>query len=520
MNQRRTRPSHNGSRPQAPERVVVGAGARIGVVLGLVVALVAAGLVDRALARPPAASAARTALASVSEPFVESSAWYCAGGTAAAGSGAESTLSLFNTTSHRVSGTLEVVSDGGETRSRSLEVPAGGEVSETPGTLVGSGGTAEVVDLDGGGVLVSQSVTGPLGWSVSPCSRSTSPTWYFASGATSPGDTLTLSLFNPTATEAVVDTTFVTRSGSSQPQPFEGIVVAPGALVTEHLDSYVQDAVSVSSIVVARIGAVVAAELQSDSSPGARGLALAMGYPEPAAEWVLPRTVDLPGGDTSIAIFNPTDSTDRVELEVQTTEVTPRGDRASSTGVIAEPSTSPPGRFVRSLGPATTWTFDTNAQTRVPQGTTFLASVKVLVGPGVVVGRSVLAPSALGSPQFGGLDALSVEAPYSSSDMRVLPGASALVAGSVNAAATRSLDLVNWTSEGRRVVIYSVDRLQRSVLATLQVRARSSVVVGPFSSQAAQRPLVISADGPVSVLEDLGPSASPGVVSLAGAPVQ
>ena len=48
-------------------------------------------------------------------------------------------------------------------------------------------------------------VEGPSGWSEAPCASTTSTRWYFASGATSNGNSLYVSLFNPTTSVAVVD---------------------------------------------------------------------------------------------------------------------------------------------------------------------------------------------------------------------------------------------------------------------------------------------------------------------------
>ena len=64
---------------------------------------------------------------------------------------------------------------------------------------------AAAVVLDGGGVAVSESVQSPLGWSMAPCAPSTATDWYFAHGATAQGGGLVLSLFNPDATDAVVE---------------------------------------------------------------------------------------------------------------------------------------------------------------------------------------------------------------------------------------------------------------------------------------------------------------------------
>ncbi len=83
---------------------------------------------------------------------------------------------------------------------------------------------AAAVVLDGGGVAVSESVQSPLGWSMAPCAPSTATDWYFAHGATSQGGGLILSLFNPAATDAVVERLpGVVDGGISGPAAYQGI---------------------------------------------------------------------------------------------------------------------------------------------------------------------------------------------------------------------------------------------------------------------------------------------------------
>jgi hypothetical protein len=473
---------------------------RVAVLSAILVAAVGAGVADRSLHRTPPAAAPPAPISSVAPVAAESSAWYCAGGTSKPGSTAATTVSLVNTTSHAVAGTLSAVGDTGTTKTVAIVVPARSESVEAPGLLAGGNLVATTVDLDGGGVLATESVAGPLGWSESPCSRSTASEWYFASGSTIDGNTLTLSLYNPTTTDAVVDMTFITPAGVSQPQPFEGIVVAPGALVTEPVDAYVQDDSSVSSIVQARTGAVVAAELETESSGGVRGLSVRLGVPTLFPTWSLPDSTDIVGGATSITVFNPTESTDRVDVTIR-------------------PGAAPPARFTDTVGPRTAWVFDTSAQTRIPAGVSFLATVRVRSGPGVVVDRTVHAPSSLAGPQFGAVTGLAVGPVEPPSSVAVLPGPGTSASPTVPGAAPQVLNLVNPGPTRLHATVWALAGARGLVeLDRFDVPPGSAIALGrSVLGKAGRLALVVSGDHPVVVLEDLAPTAGAGVVSLAGA---
>lgn len=475
---------------------------RLAVLSVILLATVGAGAADRLVHRAMPAPGRPTPISSVVPASVESSAWYCAGGTSALGSTAATTVNLVNTGSQPVAGTMTALSDTEKTKTVAIRIPGRSQSVEVPGLLVGGNLVATTVELHGGGVLVTESVVGALGWSESPCSRSTAPEWYFASGSTVNGDTLTLSLFNPATTDAVVDMTFVTPAGVSQPQPFEGIVVAPGTLVIEHLDAYVQDAASVSSIVQARTGAVVAAELQTESSGGVRGLSVRLGVPALFPTWSLPRSIDIAGcrSCTSITVFNPTGRTDRVEVTVR-------------------PGGSPAAKFTDTVGPRSAWVFDTSRQTRIPAGISFLATVQVRSGPGVVVDRTLHAPSSLAGPQFGAVTGLAVGPAAPPSAIAVLPGPGTPLHPSVPGAQAQALSVVNPGTTAVRATVWALAGVRGLVeLGQVRVPPASAVALGrSVLSKVGRLPLVVSSDGPVVVLENLGPTASEGVVSLAGA---
>ncbi len=245
----------------------------------------------------------------------ESSAWYCAGGTGALG-GAPATILVTNASGRVATGSVTAVpgltGEGAPpapwagARTTDLRVPARAQVTVPATALGGSTGVAAAVVVDGGGVSVSEGVSSPLGWSMAPCVSTTSPDWYFAHGATSQGGGLTLSLFNPGATDATVDVSMVVPgAGLLAPAAYQGIGVAPGSLVTENLGDHApQDAV-IATEVSSLSGSVVASELESVGTPGAGGLSLTLGSPTPAATWVFAQNTDVAGGTVAFHVLNP-----------------------------------------------------------------------------------------------------------------------------------------------------------------------------------------------------------------------
>jgi hypothetical protein len=478
---------------------------RIPVLVIVVVALVGAGLVAWAVGvpasgppPPPAALAAAAAPADA-----QSSSWYCTGGTGTAGSAANATLYLVNASAHPVSGTVTVVSGPGQSTTAPVTVGADSETTVVPESIRQGTWLASDVDLDGGGVAVSEVVDGPLGWSEAPCASVTSAQWYFASGSTVNGSTLFVSVFNPMSTPAVVDLSFLTPSGQLQPQPFEGLVLAPRALVVAEVASYVQDQSSVSTVVEARSGRVVAAELEERSVGPTVGLSLRLGSPAPAARWTLPRSVNVTGGRTSIVVFNPGTATERVSVRVRL----PAG---------------PVAPFVTKLAPDSTWTLVTSSSDRIPPNTDYSTSVVATGGSGVVVDRVTRSSSAGSVPQWGATTAVSGSVSGVKSAQWVVMGPSYPAPPPEANAAPFALALAN---PGTAPVSVTVVRLAsgKSVplaqVPTLRLLPGTFAVIEPSRlSGTGADPLLVKATGSVAVLEDATPAGMPGVVTLAAVP--
>ena len=279
-----------------------------------------------------------------------------------------------------MAGSITSTSDTGASAAVPVSVPAGGQlVVATPATA--GSWVSQAVALSGGGVAVSQLIHGPSGWAQSPCQSGTSQQWYFPSGTTAGSNNVYTALFNPTSTPDVVDLTFVTPSEVLHPISFQGIVLQPGQTQVENVGSYVQNQQAVATTVTTRTGRVVASETQVFSGSGA-GLAIVPGSPHPESRWSIPQSQEVSMGSTSLDIFNPGSTTEAVTV---------------STRLASGPLPA----FHAQVLPESTWTLATSAQTRIPKsGASTAGSYSTIVqasgGDGVVVGRSVVAPS--GSP--------------------------------------------------------------------------------------------------------------------------
>jgi len=284
-----------------------------------------------------------------------------------------------------------------------------------------------------------------------------------------------------------------------EPQPFEGVVVAAGGLSVEQIGAYVQDKSSVSTVVHARTGRVVADEVQTATAGGVHGVSLRLGVPAPERVWALPRSVDAVGGRTTLSIFNPTLRPEHVAVAVRL----PSG---------------PVTPFREKLAPQSTWVLDASAQVRISKGISYSAVVRASGGAGVVVDRSVESASSAPAPQFGAQTAVP-ESSLAPVQIVGAPGTPAHPA--VAGASAIGVDLVNLGPS--RVVVtvssYAPGGGGAQVLRRVVVAPSSFEVIGTPALRGVHRPLEVRADGPVAAMVDLGPVGSPGVVALAAQPV-
>ncbi len=427
----------------------------------------------------------------VSPSDARSSSFFCATGVGVdAGSGATGVVVLTNTNRAPASGVMSTVgTSGGEPVRRALTVPPLGTTEVTPAAGRPAGATASTFSFLGGGVTGTAIVTGPAGWSTAPCASEVSSQWDFAGGSTSSG-LLDLSLYNPTAAPALVDVTFLTVSGNVlDPQPYQGIDVAPGELTVEGLGAYVQNQPVVATLVQSSSGSLVATELDQMAVSGGTGLALLSGSPAPAPTWRFAQTTAVRGGSVELTLANPGTSPVTAEITV--------GLPAAS---VEPHQVSVPG--------LTVVTFGASSVAGWPLGSPY--SLTVAASAPIVVGRTVVGPAGAAAPRGGITMGTSTTA---TSWLIVGPGVSGSPA--VPGAARDSLALANPGSAPLTVTVTPLTGGRP--LATVRVPGDGVSVLGA-GEVGGLRPLVVTASGPVSVEADSGPSGAPGSVSSAGFP--
>jgi hypothetical protein len=450
----------------------------------VVVVVVGVGVLSAVLSVPavPTTAAEPPVAFTVAPTSAGTSSSFCAAGT---GTAAGTTVFLTNTrprTAHGVMTTTVAGASGSVSHEQPVDVPPDRTTAVDPGAGLPGGSIASTLAFTGGGVAVDQEVSGAGGWSMAPCASTVATQWYFPSGSTAGGNSLTLSLFNPTASPVLADVTFLTANGLLTPQPFQGIVVGPGQLVDEDVGSYAQSLTEVATVVSVVSGALVADEFQQWGGPST-SLSLELGSIQASAVWRFAGTTPASGSTVGFDIGNPSSSPVSVTFSAKLPSATVVPHTLEVAGFsTASFSSSTPG-----------W----------PSGSPVAVTVRA-DGP-VVVGQSVIA--AAGTPPPG--QGLSLGTSSAASEWLVpAPWAAGAPATSV-ATSIRSLSVANAGDSPCRVTISSLGRLRPAV----------NVVIAPGQLADLGRqqiptgsPYLVTATSLVVVDADLVPSA-PGVVT-------
>jgi hypothetical protein len=154
----------------------------------------------------------------------ESTALYCTG--LSNSTGTPGRVTFYNTAAASRNLNVSVVSNKGNTWHGSLELGAHGAQSIEPSVLDKSAvgddyGVA--VQISGGGVI-GEEIAGTQKTSV-PCDAGGIHHWYATGFNTVTGSSAYLSVYNPTATSAVLDVSIYTAAGFSAPEAFQGVSV-------------------------------------------------------------------------------------------------------------------------------------------------------------------------------------------------------------------------------------------------------------------------------------------------------
>lgn len=415
----------------------------------------------------------------------ETSAWFCAGATGAGGD-AQPVMLLTNPTRRTVTGMVTTVSSVGAPTPTPVTVPARTEIAVAPAPGITGGSVASTVVLRGGGVGVTEVVSGPLGFSAAPCASTTASHWYFADASTVQGDTLSLSLFNPTGTVAVVDVSFVSSTGLVAPPAYQGIDVPGDSMVVENVGDHVQNDPDLATAVTALSGQVVAAELESAGPAGSGGPSDVLGATTPSTTWSFAQNTDVATGGTVFHVFNPSTATARVTVKIGLQQG------------AAEP-------LVMRVPAGSVSTLDTRQLTRIPGDTPFAVTFVAGGGVGIVVDRHVSSPAGAPAPETGDVAGVAGGAVrwLLPSEYPPSTGVSAFAVVDLNPApVTVRLSVL---SQAGLVPVPGFGSRRIRPGAPLIIGAGPGLALGTVPSE-------LVASGPVAVEADAMPVGSPGVV--------
>jgi hypothetical protein len=165
----------------------------------------------------------------------ESTALYCTGLVATAHRPGR--VTFFNTAAKARSLALSVVSNDGHSYTSTLELAAHASQSIQPSVLDQGDDFAVAVQVSGGGV-VGEEVAGS-DRAEAPCVTEGVTSWFASGFETQVGSSAEVSVYNPTATAAVFNTSIYTGTGFSAPQSFQGVSVPAHAEVELDLGTQV-----------------------------------------------------------------------------------------------------------------------------------------------------------------------------------------------------------------------------------------------------------------------------------------
>lgn len=151
----------------------------------------------------------------------ESTALYCTG--LSTGQGAPGRVTFLNTSASSRALSVSIVSDKGNKYSGSIELAAHASQSIVPSALDKGNNFGVAIQISGGGV-VGEEITG-TNRAETPCVAGGTTHWYATGFDTRVGSSTYVSVYNPTATAAVLNASIYTIAGVSTPLAFQGFAV-------------------------------------------------------------------------------------------------------------------------------------------------------------------------------------------------------------------------------------------------------------------------------------------------------
>ncbi|MDO8390889.1 MAG: DUF5719 family protein [Actinomycetota bacterium] len=286
----------------------------------LVVFLPLALLISAARASPdPALNPTFANLAAPSMPFVPNleflnSTWFCAG-VPNADNGLGGTVAVANPTDNTLEGHLTLFTDAADVGAleHAFEVPPRDTYTvkltdlQPQGTYISA-----MVEIAGGGGVVEQRAEHNSGDAVSPCSNSTSSTWYFADNYTQGDSQEDIVITNPFPDTAIVDFTFAGVDSDRTPVRLRGMPIPGHSVLVIPEQNLDKDEAVYAVAVTASRGRVVAARSQAYQGER-RGYSMSLGAPSPSPNWYFAGGLKDGTNFERFSIYNPGE----VDVQVQ-----------------------------------------------------------------------------------------------------------------------------------------------------------------------------------------------------------
>ena len=249
-------------------------------------------------------------------PFVPkgsfvTSAWFCAG-VPIGGPQLGGIAIVANPSEVALSGKITTFTDAPDIAAVSspFEVPARGTMqfdlaqAQPQGTFVSA-----MVEIYGGGGFVEQRADSASGSAVSPCSNSTSSTWYFADGYTVEGSREQLVVTNPFPSDAIISISESTSTESRQPAILKGLLVKANSVLVISQDLLAKRELVLAITVTSTRGRVVVGRAQEYlTSVGRAGFTMTLGAPSLGEQFYFADGEVAPNVIERYSIYNDSDT--------------------------------------------------------------------------------------------------------------------------------------------------------------------------------------------------------------------
>lgn len=238
----------------------------------------------------------------------ESTALYCAGLPST--THRPGRVTFYNTSEGARTLAVSVVSNEGHVYTTTLELAAHTAQSIQPAVVDQGDSFAVAVQVSGGGV-VGEEIAG-TDRAEAPCASHGVTSWYATGFDTLVGSSAVISVYNPTATAAVFNTSIYSAGGFSAPQSFQGVSVPAHTQIEVNLGAQVVDTSNVGVGIKVIRGLLVFTGVEESHDT----LSLDQGSTTPSSSAWFPNVTTATAATAALRVANPGDRPATVTVAV------------------------------------------------------------------------------------------------------------------------------------------------------------------------------------------------------------